>query len=207
MNDELDIELTTRYPVVYPPISNSGLHGFECGSGWFHFLDATGCLIQRRMDAAKSEPFVAHQIKEKFGELRVYYSHGDAYVSAVIDVIEGLSGRFCEICGDRGEIHEDQGWLSTRCARHLGTSAGKTVQREGQEAPQTGASPLHSPSIADVIDSALSLFGGNPTHVIGWYTRQAHALGGIAPVDLLNHPAGRAQLLRLIGQIEHGVYT
>jgi hypothetical protein len=53
------------------------------------------------------------QIKEKFGELRFYYSGGDAQVSGMVRFAEYLCGQTCELSGEKGELHIRGHWLKT----------------------------------------------------------------------------------------------
>jgi uncharacterized protein (DUF2384 family) len=54
----------------------------------------------------------------------------------------------------------------------------------------------------EVLEAAIKLFGGDEAEAINWLNKPALALGGNKPVD-----ANKADALKLIGQIEHGVYS
>ena len=60
---------------------------------------------------------VIHQVKEKFGTLRIYTSHADDYIRGVIDMAELLSASTCECCGSAGKLYR-QGWHKTLCVQH-----------------------------------------------------------------------------------------
>ncbi|WP_178102864.1 antitoxin Xre/MbcA/ParS toxin-binding domain-containing protein [Pseudomonas sp. URMO17WK12:I11] len=54
----------------------------------------------------------------------------------------------------------------------------------------------------EVLEAAIKLFGGDYVEAIIWLNRPQLALGNVRPVD-----ASREDVLRLISQIEHGVYN
>ncbi len=58
------------------------------------------------------------QIKEKFAELRVYYSGGSETAHAAIGRAIGDAAHACQLCGSRGRVHQDEGWYATLCATH-----------------------------------------------------------------------------------------
>lgn len=53
------------------------------------------------------------QIKEKFGELRFYYSGGDERVSGMVRFAEYLCAKTCEVSGEKGEICVRDYWYKT----------------------------------------------------------------------------------------------
>jgi len=52
----------------------------------------------------------------------------------------------------------------------------------------------------EVLEAAIKLFGENEAEAINWLNKPALALGRVKPVE-----ANNADVLNLIGQIEHGV--
>lgn len=60
---------------------------------------------------------VAHQVKEKFGGLRFYYSGGDDTIDNLATFAEALSERTCDVCGAPGK-QSGGGWIVTRCKEH-----------------------------------------------------------------------------------------
>ena len=60
---------------------------------------------------------VANQVKEKFGGLRFYYSGGDDYIEAMVELAEHLSDVTCDVCGAPGK-QSGGGWIVTRCEAH-----------------------------------------------------------------------------------------
>ncbi|HBC5583997.1 TPA: antitoxin Xre/MbcA/ParS toxin-binding domain-containing protein [Escherichia coli] len=57
-----------------------------------------------------------------------------------------------------------------------------------------------------VIERALALFEGNAVHAHRWLAEANRALNWIAPEEMLSSPAGIDRVLKLIAQLEHGVY-
>lgn len=87
---------------------------------WRAVTDAGGCVLQ---------------VKEKYGDLRVYYEGvlpaRAAVVSAQIERLKGAANRTCEWCGAPGELREIEyeealgdlrdgrhWWYKTLCAEH-----------------------------------------------------------------------------------------
>jgi hypothetical protein len=57
-----------------------------------------------------------HQIKEKFGGLRFYYSGGDERIHGMVGFAETLSYKICEHCGSTKNVSQTKkGWITTLC--------------------------------------------------------------------------------------------
>jgi len=88
------------------------------GGGWRDLVER--CLF--RIEWARGDGVVRiHQIKEKFGGIRIYAggkNAGDAGVCEAIDLAEMRSLCTCEDCGDEGRLYDRAGWYLTRCMRH-----------------------------------------------------------------------------------------
>lgn len=203
MNNELELGLTTRHPYIYPPASGLDHFGFECLDGWAHLLDAAGILIQRHVNTSSTDQVVAQQVKEKFGELRIYVSNGDEYVQAILDLVEGISAHYCEVCGVRGSIIEQKGSLIARCAEHRAPSNTFTPNRAHQTRPTTEY--IMPAGLEDVLDAGLQLFERQAKHYLAWLITPAIALNSEAPIDQIGSPEGCEQVLKLIRQIELGI--
>jgi hypothetical protein len=81
-------------------------NGFiECNSGWFGLLETF--LKELTPEQRSSE---VHQIKEKFGTLRIY---GSFEVQEIARKYEVLSAEICEISGQPGTLHKSGGWFKT----------------------------------------------------------------------------------------------
>lgn len=55
--------------------------------------------------------------------------------------------------------------------------------------------------------NALELFEGNEEATRRWLTKPHQALGGVTPLELAKTEIGVAEVERLIGRLEHGVFT
>ena len=118
-------EVIAKYPKIFP-------EGFsiEHSDGWADILDAVfGSMTMwvRTNDGVKSctLDFVrVAQIKEKFGELRLYVDIAEGAtpeqvgeINGAIHVGEYLSAKTCEVCGQPGKL-TGKGWLRTTCPEH-----------------------------------------------------------------------------------------
>ena len=68
--------------------------------------------------------------------------------------------------------------------------------------PQT----TRSSRAARVLKQAEDVFGGR-TPARNWLRKPNRALGGRKPADLLKTSEGAADVLAVLGRIEHGVYS
>ena len=114
MTDKLD-DLFTKYRSTLFTQWENGFP-FECGDGWYDLIDTLLMHIERNL---KPEQVVyISQIKEKFGTLRFYCHDVDEETYAMIDFAQMMSGKICEVCGNRGQIRDDNGWYSATCEEH-----------------------------------------------------------------------------------------
>lgn len=95
------------------------------GAGWDKLLHK---MFTRLIELGwKNEEFKVSQVKEKFGELRVYFSRRTLppTMKAVVDEAELESRTTCDICGEAGKMTTDLkcigGWMRTRCEKHPNT--------------------------------------------------------------------------------------
>ena len=98
-------ELTTQTLEQKWGLQNLNNGYIECDPGWNALLEQfLGELTpeQRSSDI--------HQIKEKFGTLRIY---GTIEVEEIARKYETLSATTCEISGEPGTLHKNGGWLKT----------------------------------------------------------------------------------------------
>lgn len=150
MNKLLDKYLCKKYPKIFVERKQSVAEscmgrGFECGDGWFHLLEELCYKIQDRINyrqrgikegwALGSEwkpipQFVALQVKEKFGALRIYYKGGDDTIGAWVDFVESLSAWVCENCGrhDQEVGRVSEGWIQGLCPT-CAFEFGKTISQ------------------------------------------------------------------------------
>ncbi len=122
--DEFIAGLREKHARILPPSVE-----FAVENGWLQ-------LIADRLHDAETilekhgwiERAVIKQIKEKFGELRVYIRprvEEESYPDELAAEMEGLrrvtadnSAYACEICGDAGEIGNFAGYYQCLCEKH-----------------------------------------------------------------------------------------
>lgn len=85
------------------------------GRGWYRIV----VELDREL-AAIDSGYELHQVKEKFGGLRVYFhtEHGDLWdqMNAAVDQAGAKAAATCELCGEHGLLHTTpHGWVRTLC--------------------------------------------------------------------------------------------
>ena len=122
MKEELEQKLFDKYPKLFElkeSRESCMCYGITCGDGWYNILET----LCRKLDSynekkskqdAEYEPVKFDQIKEKFGQLRIYTLGGDITTYSLISFADTLSGITCESCGSPGKMRT-KGWWSVRC--------------------------------------------------------------------------------------------
>ena len=110
-------ELQDKLTEIFPWFHNIYI---ECGDGWqWIILDMCREIDDLYFDAGREVDIEIVQIKEKFGSLRVYYSHtefnGVFFIDEIIAKYELLSKKTCEFCGKDASIINEKGWLRCVC--------------------------------------------------------------------------------------------
>jgi hypothetical protein len=126
-----------KYPLLFS--KHEDLDGLP--DGWQDLFISTLQVIgmwqwldkARGFSANKLEYITIEQIKEKFGELRIYWrlhTTPHNYVeqdigSEVTNTIEGIvdfaghmSKQTCQVCGNRGKLQCQNGWYVVLCDEH-----------------------------------------------------------------------------------------
>jgi Mor family transcriptional regulator len=86
------------------------------GPGWSK-------LIDKIFNVADSggRPMTIHQVKEKFGGLRFYFSAPSVVFDKIYDasmLAETESFKICEQCGETGQLQTSStGWIYTACEK------------------------------------------------------------------------------------------
>lgn len=143
MSPELDKKLCKAYPRLYRQRSwdmrrTCMFWGFECQDGWYDVIDQASSdleLLNRELERpwwqrairrvlglvgvlVWPDEFVeAEQVKEKFGELRMYLSGGGRFSEAAYKIscwACDVSSRTCEVCGGYGKMRPG-GWIRCEC--------------------------------------------------------------------------------------------
>ena len=90
----------------------------ECGQGWDAILREFFEAVVRLVPVASD--FSLFQVKEKFGELRIYYGLSNASdevkneVEKASEAAEAKSIVTCEVSGKPGSLISRKGWLCVR---------------------------------------------------------------------------------------------
>lgn len=79
--------------------------------------------LQFHADHNQMPPVKISEAKEKYGGLSILFSGGNSYSDGLIDMIEALSLRVCEVCGRCGSSNDGLGveLVKTRCPEHWGS--------------------------------------------------------------------------------------
>ena len=87
---------------------------FECEEGWHPLIkDALA-----KIEALGIAGLEVHQVKEKFGGLRIYLSSYDERAEAIIRAAEQEAHETCEACGSKEKVKlRSGGWLRTLCEK------------------------------------------------------------------------------------------
>ena len=95
------------------------LWGAECDKGWDKIIVETVTKLDKLPD---NELYIT-QIKEKFGELRIYTSSYKEEIEKELDSIikeaEEKASRTCESCGAEGKLRT-KGWIQVLCDKCYG---------------------------------------------------------------------------------------
>jgi len=113
-------DLVKRLKNKYPEILEKS-YGFSFEDGWYNLVDVACHLIQSRLKIiSKQNEFKFTQLKEKFGGLRMYKEgYCDDYIDGVLNIVESLSFRTCEITGSVGFRCYNGGYLRTLCPEQM----------------------------------------------------------------------------------------
>jgi hypothetical protein len=110
---------STEYKIIKDKETNTPfyLFGIECGLGWIDLIKPVIDYIDIYNKHAETEDdkIEVTQIKEKYGTLRIYVSHGTKKLFELIDTAEEESALTCERCGSKKNIGRTVGYIETIC--------------------------------------------------------------------------------------------
>lgn len=105
-------DIMAACPTIYPkPLGVN----FDCPPGWLPLVAGLSLAIETMVRGEPDPPRV-DQVKEKFGGLRFYVSHGSHDVHALIETAEHASFHTCQDCGSPGQLRPGS-WSRTLCDR------------------------------------------------------------------------------------------
>lgn len=87
----------------------------ECDKGWLSLINSLCSQLQYDIDHNKQPQIEFSQIKEKFGQLRLYTRGHNDYQDGMITLIERLSETICMSCGSNKDVKQTEGWIVTLC--------------------------------------------------------------------------------------------
>lgn len=116
-----------KYSIIKPDPTlrnNLMMWGFMCDEGWFPLIYTTLDKIQEVVDKTGIDLEIT-EIKEKYGELRIYTSSSTDEIDEIIQEATAKSIHICERCGREGELREIHGWYKTMCEECLKEELGE----------------------------------------------------------------------------------
>lgn len=127
MNSQLIMQIFEECPLIYRRTADGAetivlRRGVECGDGWFELIHQLSLSIESIAQHLQREgvpicmlPQVS-QVKEKFGDLRVYLEKSAAGVAEVVDVARQRAAKTCELCGQPGKKRiTSSEWVTVLC--------------------------------------------------------------------------------------------
>jgi hypothetical protein len=119
--EEFEKHLKKKYPILYKNLLNKKAanqlgyllpvsFGIECGPGWYNLIDYVSSKLENLFQGIE-----VVQVKEKFGNLRVYLDHYTPEAEKITKFAEDESETTCEVCGKKG-ILITGGWYKVRCS-------------------------------------------------------------------------------------------
>lgn len=118
-NNERLGSLQSRYPRIFG--AGKLQYGLEHQSGWDDLIDTMSSRINTILSSDLKCEIELLQVKEKFGELRIYYRlrasqvGTTAAVAEAVKIAQEASGNICEVCGKPGMLLRGN-LMKTRCA-------------------------------------------------------------------------------------------
>ena len=111
------IEIEKReHPEKFIPKWPYELYGIECREGWKSLYQPILDRVNEYNDKNESEPIEIHQVKEKYGGLRIYLSKYTDELRQMINDAEEKSYKTCEVCGKAiNKPIVKNNWIYTEC--------------------------------------------------------------------------------------------
>jgi hypothetical protein len=127
--EEFERHLKAEYPRIFklmgeqdtpPPYHCITLFGIEVNRGWWKIVEEFATASEDIANIYPEEDFSVCQIKEKWGELRIYTTYSMDIIEKLIDEAEKKATTICENCGSIGENRCKYGWYTTLCDKCSG---------------------------------------------------------------------------------------
>ncbi|MBM7059339.1 hypothetical protein JQX08_01330 [Pseudomonas sp. UL073] len=192
MHKEYEAALSRKFSkILFDGTERAGLNfGFECGNGWYGLIGGTLLFIDRHAEEHELNVRI-RQVKEKFGELRIYCRGGDLEVEIAIAISGLVSSIACERCGCRGVLKELIGWLKVSCDNNCDAIFLDIAEVESYQL-----------SYSVALMAVISYFGSG---AIDWLQKENPALNNRPAYELLVDRRGCDEIVVYIGNSNYGV--
>ena len=127
--------------IDYKNIRQSIEHEIGLGSrGWTRIVEDALKRVKHRAEETDTPYPAIHQIKEKFGELRICYDHAAADEFQNVQITEAISeaNRCCERCGNASRLQMIGSWTANLCC----WCAHERIKVHGKKLPKFNISVL-----------------------------------------------------------------
>lgn len=115
MNKEKSDQLKRKFPKLFENAQEPFLsEGFRFDDGWYDIIHDM-CSMLNTVVIEEELEFVIMQMKEKFGELRMYTIGGTDITEKIIDFTWERSRETCERCGSKGKVRKAKWCLQCLC--------------------------------------------------------------------------------------------
>jgi hypothetical protein len=124
LNKELEVKIIDNFSGLFEKGADLSI---SVKDGWFDLINemlvklheySKKQMVIQNYDEYPAKEIKIHQIKEKFGKLRVTTNSSDGYVQLLISEAVEKALTTCEICGD-GNQSIDSEAHSVRCVEHV----------------------------------------------------------------------------------------
>jgi hypothetical protein len=113
---------------------------FEHDEGWAVIIDRFCLCLKYLFEKEKNDyEFEILQIKEKYGELVIYYSFNEhapeplrQIVQTLVNELKERSNIICERCGEYGSARTETGWIHIYCDKCEEEYLNKLVKRKNK---------------------------------------------------------------------------
>ena len=118
LSEELQTQLESRFPELFvgKDWQDSRMSDGCCfGDGWFPLFETLCVQIQACVARGEVRQPILSQVKQKFGELRIYWREADDAVRELSKEACTQSLQTCEVCGAAGSSLMPDTPLRVRC--------------------------------------------------------------------------------------------
>lgn len=100
----------------YPFIKTDEYYGFNLRPGWVAIFEDVCQKLAAYNEVAEVKCNIT-QVKEKFGELRIYIDNANDYIYNLVGNAGVLSVKTCAVCGAEGKLRPGS-WIKSLCDKH-----------------------------------------------------------------------------------------